>query len=108
MAAAGLPVQVRASGQPGASLYLALVQNGIATRVACRMKTAGARCTTILWREWAQPVLLGRDGKADITRTLPLLKAGAAAASLGVSAFVQSEQGEVLQALTLNACSGAL
>ncbi|UUZ50174.1 hypothetical protein LP420_09430 [Massilia sp. B-10] len=58
-------------------------------------------------REWAQPVLLGRDGKADITRTLPLL-AGAAAASLGVSAFVQSEQGEVLQALTLNACSGAL
>lgn len=55
----------------------------------------------------AQPVLLGRDGKADITRTLPL-PAGAAAASLGVSAFVQSAQGEVLQALALNACSGAL
>ena len=105
--AAGLPVRVRASGQPGASLYLALVQNGIATRVAAGENSGRTLHHDFVAREWAQPVLLGRDGKADITRTLPM-PAGAAAASLGVSAFVQSEQGEVLQALTLNACSGAL
>jgi hypothetical protein len=102
-----LPVQVKASGQPGASLYLALVQNGIATKVAAGENGGRTLRHEFVAREWAQPVVLGRDGKAEITRTLPL-PAGAPAASLGVSAFVQSEQGEVLQALALNACSAAL
>lgn len=103
----GVPVQVKASGQPGASLYVALVQNGIATKVVAGENSGRTLRHDFVAREWAQPVVLGSDGKAELTRTLPL-PAGAPGASLGVSAFVQNEKGEVLQALALPACSGTL
>ena len=44
-------------------------------------------------------------GGAVVSRTLAL-PAGAAASRLGVSAFVQTDKGEVLQALALPVCGG--
>jgi hypothetical protein len=105
--AAGLAMKVRASGQPGASLYVALVQNGIATRVAAGENSGRTLRHDFVAREWVQPVVLGSDGKAEFTGTLAV-PAGASSASLAVSAFVQTAQGEVLQALALTACSPVL
>lgn len=98
--AGGLPVQVKATGQPGASLYVALVQSGIATKVGAGENSGRTLRHDFVAREWAEPVVLGKDGKAEMTRTLPLPAGG----NVGVSAFVQNERGEVLQALTLPSC----
>jgi hypothetical protein len=100
--AAGLPVQVKASGQPGASLYVALVQSALVSKVGAGENSGRTLRHDFVAREWVTPVLLGSDGKAELTRMLP------AGAGTGVSAFVQNAQGEVLQALALPACSGAL
>jgi len=102
--AAGVPLQVKASGQPGASLYVALVQSAIATKVGAGENSGRTLRHDFVAREWVAPVQLGSDGKAELTRTLPL----PAGASPGVSAFVQTAQGEVLQALALPACGSAL
>ncbi|HEY0062384.1 MAG TPA: DUF1223 domain-containing protein [Telluria sp.] len=104
---AGLPVRIKASGQSGASLHVALVQHGIVSQVAAGENSGRTLRHDFVAREWVPALQLGKDGKAEFTGTLAL-PPGAAAASLGVSAFVQSAQGEVLQALALNACGGAL
>lgn len=107
---AGLPVTVQASSAREGRLFVALVQNGLSSKV-----TAGENQGRLLRhdhvvREWLAPVALAADGQAgrrgaSITRTLAL-PAGAVPAQLGVSAFVQSAQGEVLQALSLPLCGG--
>lgn len=106
--AAGLPVEVNASATHDGKLFVALVESGLASKV-----TAGENSGRLLRhdhvvRTWLAPVPLSADGKAGVnmatvTRTLPL-PPGAIAGKLGVSAFVQSERGEVLQALSLSTC----
>jgi hypothetical protein len=54
-------------------------------------------------RQWLAPLPIGRDGRAQMARVLPL-PSGARAADLAVTAFVQSEPGEVLQAFSLPVC----
>ncbi|MES2015677.1 MAG: DUF1223 domain-containing protein [Pseudomonadota bacterium] len=103
--AAGVPVQVSASGQAGAKLYLALVENGLATKVAAGENRGRILRHDYVVRDWSAPVTLGADGKALLARTLPVPR-GAAPSKFGVTAFVQSEQGAVLQALSLDACGG--
>ncbi|MBA5689493.1 DUF1223 domain-containing protein [Rugamonas apoptosis] len=108
--AAGLPVEVNASAAHAGKLFVALVESGLASKV-----TAGENSGRLLRhdhvvRTWLAPVPLSSGDKAGVnmatvTRTLPL-PSGAVAGKLGVSAFVQSERGEVLQALTLPACGG--
>ncbi len=102
--AAGLPVHVRASGPPGAALQVALVESGITSRVGAGENSGRALRHDHVAREWIEAIALGPDGKADVTRTLAI-GAGVVPANLGVSAFVQSERGEVLQALSLNNCA---
>ena len=103
--AAGLPVQASASGPAGARLYLALVENGLASKVAAGENGGRTLHHDFVVREWAAPVTLGADGKALLARSVAVPR-GAPAARYGVTAFVQSADGTVLQALSLDACGG--
>ncbi|MBA5636961.1 DUF1223 domain-containing protein [Duganella sp. LX20W] len=106
--AAGLPVEVNASAARSGTLFVALVESGLASKV-----TAGENSGRLLRhdhvvRTWLAPVPLSAGGKAGlnmatVARTLPL-PPGAAPGKLGVSAFVQSERGDVLQAFSLSVC----
>jgi hypothetical protein len=101
----GLGMQVNASGAAGASLHLALVESGIATRVAAGENRGRTLQHDFVVREWLEPVTLGGDGRAQLNQMLAI-PANAVRAKLGVAAFVQTEQGEVLQALSMDTCSG--
>lgn len=110
---AGLPLQVRASSAQGGKLYVALVQSGLASQVTAGENRGRLLRHDFVVREWLAPLALAAEagsgsGKklADLTRVVTL-PAGAAAGKLAVSAFVQSEQGEVLQALSLPLCTTA-
>jgi hypothetical protein len=54
-------------------------------------------------REWIGPTALNQ-GTATLNRTLRI-PVGSQIKNLGVAAFVQSPHGQVLQALSLPACS---
>jgi hypothetical protein len=106
--AAGLPVQVSASAARDGKLYVALVESGLASKVTAGENNGRLLRHDHVVRTWLAPVPLSTGGKAganvaSVTRTLPL-PPGAAPGSLAVSAFVQSERGEVLQALSLPVC----
>ncbi len=103
---AGVPVQVSASAIAGAKLYVALVENGLASKVAAGENNGRVLHHDYVVREWSAPVTLGADGSAQLVRTLPI-PPGAPASRYGVTAFVQTEQGAVLQALSLDACGPA-
>lgn len=105
-AAAGLPVQVGANGPAGAKLYVALVENGIATKVVAGENEGRTLRHDYVVRELSAPAMFGSDGKAAIARHLAIPRA-ASPDRLGVVAFVQSAQGAVLQALSLDACAPA-
>lgn len=107
---AGLPVQVTASSARAGKLYVALVQSDLSSKVTAGENSGRTLHHDFVVREWLAPMSLAADGHggknaAAVTRTF-LLPAGASVDKLGVSAFVQTEQGEVLQALTLPACGG--
>jgi hypothetical protein len=96
----GQPLRVSASGPAGAKLYLALVESGLASKISAGENSGRTLRHDFVVREWAAPVPLGADGKAVLTRAM------ATPSKYGVVAFVQSEQGAVLQALSLDACGG--
>ena len=103
--AAGLPVEVKASAQQGGTLYVALVESGLAVNVTAGENRGRTLRHDFVVREWLPPLELARDGKATVARTVPVPQ-GALPKNLGVSAFVQSARGEVLQAFSLPACGG--
>lgn len=102
--AAGLPVDVKATGPNGALLHVALVQNKVASRVTAGENAGRALHHEFVVRQWLAPMPIGRDGNARIARVLPL-PTGAPAANLAVTAFVQAVRGEVLQAFSLPVCA---
>ncbi|MES2299646.1 MAG: DUF1223 domain-containing protein [Pseudomonadota bacterium] len=103
----GLPVEVTASAAEGGTLYVALVQSGLINKVAGGENVGRALRHDFVVREWLAPLALaGADGAkpgAALKRTVAL-PAGALPKDLAVSAFVQSRQGEVLQAFALPVC----
>lgn len=108
--AAGLPVSVKASSAREGKLFIALVENGVASQVTAGENRGRLLRHDFVVREWLAPIALapeGRDAKntAALVRMLAL-PPGAPGGKFGVSAFVQTEQGEVLQALALPVCGG--
>jgi hypothetical protein len=104
---AGLPVEVRASALANGKLHVALVQNGIDSQVKSGENRGRLLHHDHVVREWLAPVALeGKAAKpaAMVNRTVPL-PAGALPKDLAVSAFVQSERGEILQAFSLPLCT---
>lgn len=108
--AAGVPVEVKASSPRGGKLFVALVQNGLASNVTAGENSGRLLRHDYVVREWLAPVALadadGKGGHAAVVSRVLALPPGAAPGKLGVSAFVQSDRGEVLQALALPACGG--
>jgi hypothetical protein len=109
LTAGGLPVAVRASAGQAGKLYVALVQDGLASDVKQGENRGRTLRHDFVAREWIAPVPLtaqaaGRNAAA-LSRTL-LVPPGARIKDLSVSAFVQSDQGELLQAFALPACGG--
>lgn len=103
-ATAGLPVEVSSTGPNGALLHVAMVQNSVASRVTAGENSGRTLHHDFVVRQWLAPLPIGRDGRAQVARVLPLPN-GARAADLAVTAFVQSPRGEVLQAFSLPLCS---
>jgi len=106
----GLPVEVKASSPREGKLYVALVESGVASQVTAGENKGRLLHHDFVVREWLAPVSLAADGRsgknaAGLVRTLAL-PPGASAGKLGISAFVQTDKGEVLQALSLPACGG--
>lgn len=103
-----LPVEVRTSAAPGSKLFVALYENGLASKVKAGENRGATLRHDYVVRDWIGPIALSnerKNGKAALSRALAV-PAGAAAKNLGVAAFVQTDKGEVLQALSLPLCSG--
>lgn len=98
-----LPVEIAASSAKKGSLYLALYENALTTDVKAGENRGAQLHHDYVVHQWIGPVpLVG--GSVGVKRALPY-PAAARRDHLGVAAFVQSEQGDVLQALALPACS---
>ena len=110
LGSAGLPVEVKASSARDGKLYVALVESGLASQVTAGENKGRLLHHDFVVREWLAPVTLAADGKSGqkaggVTRMLTL-PPGAVSGKLGISAFVQTSKGEVLQALALPVCGG--
>lgn len=104
--AGGLPVTVSAAAPAagkGDTLFIALTESGVASRVTAGENQGRTLKHDFVVREWLAPVSLGRDGTAAVSRALAI-PPGAVLKNLAVSAFVQSERGEVLQAFSQGVC----
>jgi hypothetical protein len=105
---AGLPIEVKANAHAGGKLFVALVQSGIDSQVKSGENRGRLLHHDFVVREWLAPVALeGSAAKASavVARTVPL-PAGTTPAHLAISAFVQSDRGDILQAYTLPLCGG--
>lgn len=104
-----LPLTVKAgtAASQAAQLFVALYENGLSSDVKTGENSGTVLHHDYVVREWLGPFsltgLAGEGGRA-FTRTLAL-PPGAVAGKLGVAAFVQNAQGEVLQALSLGLCA---
>ncbi len=101
-----LSVDVKATSAKGGTLHAALVQSGIDSQVKSGENKGRLLHHDFVAREWLAPVALeGKLAKpsAVLSRTLAL-PAGAQAKQLSVSAFVQDDKGEILQAYNLPLC----
>ncbi len=106
--ASGVPIDVTASAPVGATLHVALVENGLVSMVTAGENRGHALRHDAVARGWLAPLpLVGAGnsgtGAARLAQVLAL-PPGALAANLAVSAFVQSASGDVLQAFSLPLC----
>ena len=101
---AGVQVDVTATAAKAGTLHVALVESALAVKVGAGENDGRLLRHDFVVREWLAPQSLGRDGKAALSQLLAL-PAGARAANLAVSAFVQGEGGTILQAYTLPLCA---
>lgn len=102
-----LPVEVAATAKQKGKLYLALVESGIAIDVKSGENSGSMLKHDFVVREWLGPFALtgDKETRAQVSRAIAI-PVGANSKNLGVSAFVQNERGEVLQALSLPLCNG--
>lgn len=103
-AAGRLPVTVRATAAQGGRLYLALVENGLVSAVRAGENRGATLHHDHVVRAWLGPfALTAGTGNAVFDRSIPL-PPDAVPGNLSVAAFVQSERGQVLQAMALPLC----
>jgi hypothetical protein len=102
----GLPVDVKASSAGGGKLHVALVESNIDRQIRAGENKGRLLHHDFVVREWLAPLAL--DGKgtafsAAMMRTVPL-PAGTHLKNLSVSAFVQNDSGDIVQAFNLPLC----
>jgi hypothetical protein len=106
-----VPVEVKATAAQGSKLYVALFQNGLVTEVKAGENLGATLRHDYVVRDWVGPVTLLGDvkgeasGKATLSKTF-LVSSSTGMQHIGLAAFVQSDKGEVLQALALPLCGG--
>lgn len=105
-----LPVEISTRSAPGGRLYVALYENAITSEVYSGENRGESLKHDYVVRDWLGPIDLADDGKAGkpVKAALPRalnVPMGAVAKNLGVAAFVQTDKGEVLQALSLPVCA---
>ena len=102
-----LPVEVSARTTQSGKLYVALYENGLTSNVKAGENNGVVLRHDYVVRQWVGPIALsGKPGTEQATLAQALtVPAGAVTGNLGVAAFVQTEKGEVLQALALPVCS---
>jgi hypothetical protein len=101
-----VPLNVQAKSAQGGQLFVALFESGLTSEVKAGENRGATLQHDYVVREWIGPLAMGTDTQVAAThlqRTLSL-PAGAVPKNLGVAAFVQSDKGEVLQALALPLC----
>ncbi|HEY1150243.1 MAG TPA: DUF1223 domain-containing protein [Pseudoduganella sp.] len=101
--AGALPLEVRASAQRGGKLHVAVTEDGLRNQVAAGENRGRMLRHEHVVREWLAPVSVAAGGTGGLARSVPL-PAGVNADRLAVVAFVQTDEGEVLQAASLKVC----
>lgn len=109
LSAGTLPVEVSTRTAQAGNLFVALYENELVSKVRSGENGGATLRHDYVVRQWVGPIAL--EAKAD-ARKVSLNRAlavpgSAVAHNLGVAAFVQSERGEVLQALALPLCSAS-
>jgi hypothetical protein len=102
-----LPIEVGARSPRNSKLFVALYENALATKVVVGENGGATLKHDYVVRDWIGPIELKND-KQVANVTLPRALAippGAIANNLGVAAFVQTDTGEVLQAVSLSLCT---
>lgn len=84
-------------------LYFALVESSLLSSVKAGENRGVTLQHDYVVREWGEPISLGRNLSESFSRPLSL-PANAATRKLAVTAFVQSDRGEVLQVVSLPLC----
>ena len=108
ISAAGLPVDITASAAQNGKLYVALVESGLSNEVRAGENGGHVLRHDFVVRQWLAPTSLADSavGKHDVTlKRILALPPGAMPGKLAVSAFVQGDDGEILQALSLPLCA---
>jgi hypothetical protein len=103
-----VPVEVKANAAQGSKLYVALYQNDLVSEIRAGENRGATLKHDYVVRDWAGPMTLlgdakGGEGKAALSKTF-LVTSSTGMQHVGVAAFVQTEKGEVLQALALPLC----
>jgi hypothetical protein len=109
-----LPVDISAAAKTGGKLFVALYENSLVSEVKSGENHGKTLHHDYVVREWIGPLTLGTQMSTPTVAQVPALKfarsvnlpVGALAQNLGVAAFVQTDKGEVLQALALPLCGG--
>jgi hypothetical protein len=102
-----LAVEVNGTAQQKGKLFVALVENNLVTDIKAGENSGVILKHDFVVREWLGPVTLSgnaNDNKATFSRSIPV-PANANLKNINVSAFIQNEKGEVLQALSLPLCN---
>jgi hypothetical protein len=101
-----LPIEVNVGTAQGGKLFVALYENALSSEVKAGENRGVTLRHDYVVRDLIGPLSVsGEGGKSALARSFTV-PSDAVATNLGVAAFVQSERGEVLQALALPVCSG--
>jgi hypothetical protein len=102
-----LPVEVNTKATSGAKLFIALYENGLSSNVKAGENSGVVLKHDYVVRDWIGPINLAADAaNASVASRALAVPTNSVAKQLGVAAFVQNKNGEVLQALALPYCGG--
>ena len=98
-----LELQVDASSQQDGTVYTALVENGLVSRVNAGENSGSTLQHDAVLREWGAAVQLGANvaNRQTVHLAVPV---NSVPTNLSVVAFVQNPQGKILQALSMPMC----
>ncbi len=98
-----LPLRIKANASQPALLFIALVESGLSNRVSAGENSGVLLRHDSVVRFWSAPVELAADSSISTNLKLSVPEV-AVPKNLSVVAFVQNQQGQILQALSLPVC----